>query len=82
MKRVNLRLDIASGQALPREELFRIVLADDGPKLDAGFRLPGRGAYLKKDRPSVLLAQKSHALSRALKAKVSDAFYEGLLKTL
>jgi predicted RNA-binding protein YlxR (DUF448 family) len=59
--------------------LLRVVRSPEGAVfLDERGKLPGRGAYLCPKKECVEKARKSGALSRVLKTKVPDCFYDQL----
>ncbi len=51
----------------PAELLVRMVARDGLVVPDPGRRLPGRGAHLHRDPACLALAERRHALSRALR---------------
>lgn len=60
----------------PKNELFRVVLADKkNPVLDLTLKVQGRGAYICKDAECVKKAQKRKALERSLSCGVSPEIY-------
>ncbi|HVE63528.1 MAG TPA: YlxR family protein [Mycobacteriales bacterium] len=51
----------------PKSELLRVVAVDGDAVIDAGRRLPGRGAHLHPDPGCLALALRRKALPRALR---------------
>ncbi|MCQ3035804.1 MAG: YlxR family protein [Bacilli bacterium] len=83
MKKTPLRLCIVTRESLPKGSLLRIVKNKDGQVfVDDSFTLEGRGCYLKKDKNIILKAQKTNALSKALRCKVDSAIYQDLLNKI
>lgn len=48
--------------------------------IDLTGKKSGRGAYLSKDKESILQAQKKNVLEHHLKAKIDSSLYEELLE--
>ncbi len=62
-----------------KEQLIRIVKNKEGSiALDLTYKLPGRGAYLCKDKDCIGQAQKRRALERAFSCKVEASVYQEL----
>jgi len=62
---------IATGATEPVAGLIRFVLSPDGQAVpDVAGKLPGRGAWLSADRPTVELALKKKLFSRAFRQPV------------
>ena len=79
-KPIILRRDIVSRTMFDKQLLLRVVLTGDNQVLiDLNQNIKGRGAYLKKDKSSILLARKRNLLAGALRYKVNDSVYEELL---
>ena len=72
MKRENPRMDIASRERFPKEELLRLVYVHGVVTPDPRGELPGRGIYLKKDSASLALALKRKAFERAFRHSLSE----------
>ncbi len=71
------RTCVGCREEAPKRALIRIVRTPEGTALlDERGKLPGRGAYLCACRGCLLKAQKSKALSRALKAEIPESFYD------
>lgn len=80
MKKIPLRKCVATQEQLPKKELIRVVKNKEGEIfVDATGKKNGRGAYLKRSKQAVELAQKKGALERALETKIPDAIYEELM---
>ena len=61
-------------------ELFRIVKTPSGVILiEKDKHIPGRGAYLSKDKEIIKLAKKRKSLNKALRTNVDEAIYDELL---
>lgn len=79
-KKIPLRTCVSCREMKEKNELLRVVLTKEGEILpDVTGKLNGRGAYICKAESCVVKAQKSDALSRALKTSVSDNVYNLLL---
>ena len=83
MKKIPLRKCVATGEQCPKKELIRIVKNKEGEVfIDYTGKQNGRGAYLKKSKEAIELAQKKGSLDRSLETKVPEAIYEELLKNV
>lgn len=81
MKKISLRKCLVKKIMLPKEDLLRIVKNKDGEiKVDPSFVLPGRGAYLSKDKQIIEIARKRKALDRAFSTQVDESIYDELIK--
>ena len=77
------RTSCFSRKLLERNKMFRIVRTPQGLILiDETYQMPGRGAYLEKDKDIILQAKKRKVLSRALKSDVKDEIYDELIEKL
>ena len=78
-----IRRCIATGEALPKQALLRIVRTPEGSiEIDVTGKLNGRGAYLKKDVSVLAILKKNQALKRALKCEIPPAFMVTLEEVL
>ena len=78
-KKVPMRMCTGCREMKPKKELQRIVKSPEGViSVDRVGRMPGRGAYVCKSVECLKKAQKTHALERALEAKIDDAVFEQL----
>ena len=76
-KKIPLRTCVISKEALPKQELLRIVRTPEGDvKVDETGKLNGRGAYIKKDIEVLEKAKKSGLLAKRLECTISDEVYE------
>lgn len=83
LKKVPLRKCVATAEQLPKKELIRVVRTPDKQVVvDLSGKANGRGAYLKKSREAIDLAQKKNVLERALNVKVDATIYDELRKLL
>ena len=76
------RTCIVTREKILKEDLFRVVKNNDKIYFDENQNMSGRGAYIKKDLNVILLAQKRHSLSKALRREVDDSIYIGLIQEL
>lgn len=66
------RRDIVSGEVLLEPHLIRFVVGPDGQIVpDLSAKLPGRGIWVKADRPSLDMAVKQAMFSRSAKRRVT-----------
>lgn len=83
VKKISLRSCVITKEKLPKQELFRVVRTTDGVvEVDLTGKKNGRGAYLKKDRDTILKAQKTKILDRYLECPVLENVYLELLEKL
>ena len=83
MRKVILRTCICSRKLLDRQSMFRVVKTPNHEiKIDLGYLLKGRGAYLSKDKDIILQAQKRHLLEKHLKVLDCQNVYDELIKLL
>ncbi len=78
MKKIPMRMCIATREKLPKKELIRIVKTDNGIIVDDTGKVNGHGVYLKKDIEVIKKAQEKKILNRALETEVPDSIYEEL----
>ena len=78
-KSIPQRQCVGCREKKPKPGLIRVVRAPDGAiSLDARGKAAGRGAYLCPSPACLKKAQKTHALERALEAKIDDVVVEQL----
>lgn len=81
LRKVPLRKCVATQEQLPKKELIRVVRTPEKTVVvDLSGKANGRGAYLKRERAAIDLAQKKKILNRALNVEVDDAVYDELRK--
>ncbi|MCG1020687.1 RNase P modulator RnpM [Sutcliffiella horikoshii] len=80
-KKVPMRKCVASQELKPKKELIRIVRSKEGEvSIDPSGKKSGRGAYLAKNKESILLAKKKNILARHLAVTIDDSLYDELLQ--
>jgi predicted RNA-binding protein YlxR (DUF448 family) len=83
VKKIPLRTCVVTKEVLPKKSLVRIAATKEGVvSVDLTGKAHGRGAYLKLDEPTIVLAKKSKALDKKLEVTVPDSIYEALLKMI
>ena len=83
MKKVPMRLCLATSKPFPKKEMFRIVRTPEGEvKVDSIGKMNGRGAYISKSKEAILLAKSKKVLDKKLEIEVKDEIYEELLSML
>ena len=76
-RKIPVRTCVVTKEALPKQELLRIVRTPDGDiEVDLTGKLNGRGAYIKKDIAVLEKAKKSKVLEKVLEAEISEEVYE------
>ena len=79
VKKIPLRTCVVTKEALPKQELLRIVRTPEGKVVvDETGKLNGRGAYIKKDIEVLEKAKKSKILSKRLECEIEDSVYENI----
>ncbi|QFT88907.1 hypothetical protein FIU87_09635 [Bacillus sp. THAF10] len=80
-KKIPMRKCVASQEMKPKKELIRIVRSKEGDvSIDMTGKKSGRGAYLARNKESILLAKKKDILSRHLDVAIDDSLYDELLQ--
>lgn len=65
-----------------KTDLFRIVKLNGQAVFDKYQNLPGRGAYLSKDKDIISKAMNKKSLSKALRCEVKDEIYLEMIQQL
>ena len=83
VKKIPMRLCLATNQPFPKKEMFRVVRTPEGEvKLDLVGKMNGRGAYISKSKEAIELAKKKKVLEKKLEIAIPDEVYEELLKNI
>lgn len=83
MKKIPMRLCLATNQAFPKKEMFRVVRTPEGEvKVDLVGKMNGRGAYISKSKEAIELAKSKKVLERKLEIAIPDEIYEELLNNI
>ena len=83
MKKIPVRLCLATNQAFPKKDMFRIVRTPEGEVcVDYSGKKNGRGAYISKSKEAIMLAKSKKVLERKLEVAIPDEIYEELLKNI
>ena len=78
-RKIPMRMCVGCREMKPKSELMRVVKPQEGDcAIDRTGKAPGRGAYVCEDAECLKKAQKTHALERALEAKIDDVVFEQL----
>ena len=78
-RKIPMRMCTITKEKYPKKDLIRIVKDKDGNvSVDLTGKKNGKGAYLKKDKEVIEMAQKNKVLERYLEIKVPDSIYEEL----
>ena len=78
-RKIPMRMCVGCREMKPKLELMRVVKPQEGDcAIDRTGKAPGRGAYVCEDAECLKKAQKTHALERALEAKIDDVVFEQL----
>ena len=83
MKKIPVRLCLATNQPFPKKEMFRIVKTPEGEvKVDLSGKLNGRGAYISKSLEAITIAKKKKVIDKKLEIEVPDTIFEELINLL
>ena len=65
------RRDVASGESTDTDSMIRFVVSPDGMLVpDVAHKLPGRGIWLRSERPALEIAIRKNIFARAAKRQV------------
>ena len=79
-RKIPLRKCIATNEMKEKKEMVRVVRTKEGEvSIDVTGKKSGRGAYLSKNKDTILKARKKNILAGHLQAKVDDEIYDELL---
>lgn len=82
-KKIPMRKCVITNTILPKRELIRIVATKDGILIiDKTGKHTGRGAYIQPKFELIPQLKKNQGLARALKTKISNEFYEEIIKEI
>ena len=83
MKKIPMRLCLATGQSFPKKDLFRIVRTPEKEVIiDETGKANGRGAYLKKSVEVINKAKQTKVLEKVLEVSIPDSLYEEMLEKI
>ena len=71
-KQLPLRKCVACNEMKPKDELIRLVRADNNVEIDRSLKKDGRGAYVCRNVKCVDFAAKKKSFNRALKCPVKE----------
>lgn len=83
MQRIILRICACSRRKCDRQSMFRVVKTPNHEiKIDLTYVMQGRGAYLSKDKDTILSAKKRHILEKHLHIVDCQNIYDELINLL
>lgn len=83
MKKIPMRLCLATNQPFPKKEMFRIVRTPEGEvKIDLVGKMNGRGAYISKSLEAIEIAKSKKILDKKLEIEVPSEIYDELLSLI
>ena len=83
MQKIIYRLCACSRNKTDRQSMFRVVKTPNHEiHIDLTYVLPGRGAYLSKDKDIIRTAQKRRVLEKHLQIVDCQNIYDELIKLL
>ncbi len=78
-----LRTCVLTKEKLPKNDLIRIVKNKDNIIfVDPSGKQNGKGAYLKKNKETILMAKKKKILNKVFEMEIEDKIYEELIETI
>ena len=78
-RKIPMRMCVGCREMKPKAQLLRVVKPAEGEaRIDRTGKASGRGAYICPRPECLKKAQKSHALERALDAKIDEAVFSQL----
>ena len=82
-RKIPMRMCIITKEKYPKKELIRVVKDKEGNvSVDITGKKNGKGAYLKKDKEVIDMAQKTKLLEKHLEINIPDSIYEELKKVM
>ena len=82
MKKVPMRMCVATHEKLPKKELLRIVKFENNITVDTTGKLNGKGCYIKKDMAALDKLKKDKILNKVFEMDVPDSIYDEIEKTI
>lgn len=80
-RKIPMRKCVASQEMRPKRDLVRIVRSKEGEvSVDISGKKSGRGAYLSKDKESIIMAKEKRLLEHHLKTKIDESVYDELME--
>lgn len=76
MKKIPMRMCVVTREKLPKMELLRIVMTDNGIVVDETGKVNGHGCYIKKDLEVLEIAKNKKILDRVLETEIDDSIFE------
>lgn len=81
IKKIPMRTCVITKEKCPKKDLIRVVRTPElSVVIDNTGKLNGRGAYIKKDKETIIKAQKTNILNRHLEVNVPNSIYDELLE--
>lgn len=81
VKKIPLRTCVVTREALPKQELLRIVRTPEKEVIvDLSGKANGRGAYIKKDIEVLNKARKNKILEKRLECTIEESLYDEIEK--
>ena len=81
-KHIPMRMCVTCRKSMPKHELVRLALNEEGNVVPIAGNLAGRGTYICKDKACFKEAIKKRSLNRAFKRNVSDANHKQIEESL
>ena len=78
-KKIPIRKCIGCNEGKPKKELVRVVHNKEGEiSIDLTGKMPGRGAYICKDKTCLMKAKKGKKIEKAFSCAIEPEVYERL----
>lgn len=79
VRKIPLRLCLGCNEMKPKQELMRVVKNQAGEvRLDLTGKLPGRGAYVCRQKACLEKAFKSKRLNRNLQTNIQESVFQAM----
>ena len=78
MKKIPMRMCVVTHEKLPKKDLLRIVMTDEGVVADLTGKVNGHGCYIKKDIETLNQARKTKVLDKVLETTITDEVYNNI----
>ena len=83
MKKIPMRLCLATNESFPKKDMFRVVRTPEGEvKLDFSGKANGRGAYISKSKNAIEIAKAKKVLEKKLEIEIPSSIFEEMEKSI
>ena len=83
MKKIPMRLCLATNESFPKKDMFRVVRTPEGEvKLDFSGKANGRGADISKSKNAIEIAKAKKVLEKKLEIEIPSSIFEEMEKSI